>query len=159
MNFIWQDYEAFDKAVIEAWLDFEARKMTGINDSFEELYRYWQSESASGKELWCKVVLQADLPVAVVLVGCCEDEFTVSELIVAPNLRGKGLGTAVVSELIKHSAEILDMHRRVESIRFKAVIYPDNGASRRAFEKSGFNYDRTHPDGDAMYYIYRKETK
>ena len=36
-----------------------------------------------------------------------------------------------------------------------AVIFPSNKASQKAFEKAGFKYETIHPDGDAMYYIYK----
>lgn len=157
MRFIWRDYDKFDKSVVEEWLDDEARRTTGIDGSFEELYRYWldKSDTTVENELWCKVVFRADKAVAALLIGCHKGEFTLSEFIVDPMLRGKGIGTAVLTELIKHSVYILG-----KDITFvKAVIFPDNEASKRAFEKSGFNYDSTHPDGDSMYYVHRKELK
>lgn len=146
-----------DKRVIENWLDEEARVYTGIDGSFEELYGYWKDETdiLSGNEIYCKVIFQVDIPVAVLLIGCHECEFTVSELIVAPGLRGKGIGTAVLIELIEHGIDILGE----DIISAKAVIFPNNIASKIAFENAGFIYEATHPDGDAEYYVYRKDEK
>ena len=165
MKFIWRDYDTTDKTVIENWLDEEARFYTGIDGSFEDVYRYWLSESdiSSENKIWCKVIFQANEPVAVLLmgvsspmhIGCNEYDYTVSELIVAPGLRGKGIGTAVLKELIKHDIDILGK----EILSAKAVIFPNNIASKRVFERAGFIYEFTHPDADAEYYIYRKDKK
>lgn len=83
MRFEWRDYDDFEKAIIEAWLDPNARKMTGIDGSFEEEYKYWRDEndSRSDSELWCKVVFRDDIPVAVLLIGCNENEFTLSDYV------------------------------------------------------------------------------
>ena len=146
-----------DKRVIENWFDEEARLYTGIDGSFEELYLYWRGKNniSSENKIWCKVVFQDDNPVAVLLIGCHKEEFTVSELIVAPVDRGKGVGTAVLNELIEHGIDILGK----DIISAKAVIFPNNIASKIAFENAGFIYEATHPDGDAEYYVYRKDKK
>ena len=41
--------------------------------------------------------------------------------------------------------------------RAEACIFPSNIASIKAFEKAGFQYSHSHPEGDAWYYEYRSE--
>ena len=78
--------------------------------------------------------------------------FTIQEFIVSPSYRGKGYGTAILNELLLCSNNIIG-----QDISFaEAVIYPDNIASQKAFQKAGFVYTNAHPDGDAWYYQYRR---
>lgn len=80
-------------------------------------------------------------------------EITVSEFIVCPSMRGKGYGTAILAELLAHPGPLLCTHAELAT----AVIFPDNPASIRAFEKAGFVYaSRNHDDwGDSLRYEYK----
>jgi hypothetical protein len=79
-------------------------------------------------------------------------EFCVSEYIVAQALRGKGFGTAALLELLKNGYTIIGHDIK----KAYAVIFPNNTASQKAFEKAGFAFDHAHPKGDALIYKYEK---
>ncbi len=74
-------------------------------------------------------------------------------LLVKPEMRGNGLGTALLRELLSDGEMIIG--HQIE--RATAVIFPNNIASQKAFEKAGFVFDHLHEDGDAWYYRYEKE--
>ena len=149
MDFKWADYRSYEKNV-ELWIDDDAKKYTGCEDGWEPYFSYWESdpETSVGENFWGKVVLENDIPVAVMAIGLNEDVFTVSEFIVDPKKRGRGFGSAILKDLISNSAEILG--KRIKTA--EACIYPNNIASQKAFEKSGFSFSYAHEDGDAWYY-------
>jgi len=55
-----------------------------------------------------------------------------------------------LTELLENAQTILGMAIS-EAL---AVIFPDNPASQSIFRYAGFRYAATHPDGDALYFIY-----
>ncbi len=71
---------------------------------------------------------------------------------VAPEERSKGKGSLIIADLIENSNELIGLQIN----QYKAVIFPNNPASKRAFEKAGFKFECAHPDGDAWYYVYDK---
>ena len=153
MNFIWEDYSSNYAEKIETFLDSKAIKYTGCEDGFENFYSYWKNEL--GADFWCKVVLIKNEPIAIIAFAKSYDNvFTIQEFIVSPNNRGKGYGSAILKELLNCSSEIIGQDISIA----EAVIYPDNIASQKAFQKAGFIYTGAHPDGDAWYYQYNKHT-
>ena len=102
------------------------------------------------KKIWLALGVLA--AIAAIAVGLWKGELTISELIVAPEKRSRGSGSALLIELLENSGGILG--KDFESA--KAVIFPDNAASQKAFERAGFHFESAHPDGDAWYYVYRK---
>ena len=151
MNYVWEDYSSKYSEKIEAFLDSEAIKYTGCEDGFDNFYSYWEEELRAN--FWCKVILIENEPIAIIAFAKAPDNiFTIQEFIVSPNNRGKGYGSAILKELLAHSKKIIGQDIFVA----KAVIYPDNKASQRAFQKAGFVYTGTHSDEDAWYYQYIK---
>ena len=151
MNFIWEDYSSKYTEKIETFLDSKAIKYTGCEDGFENFYSYWKNEL--GADFWCKVVLIKNEPIAIIAFAKSYDNvFTIQEFIVSPNNRGKGYSSEILKELLIRSSEIIGQEISVA----EAVIYPDNIASQKAFQKAGFIYTGAHPDGDAWYYQYRR---
>ena len=152
MTFAWRDYTEADAPMADGWLDEEAIRHTGLDDGFDDCYRYWkeQPEIHMGENLWGKLFSVGDTPVGVCLLGMENGVLTVSELLIDPVKRGNGYGSAALKELLEKSGDILDKR----FVSAKAVIYPDNIASQKAFEKAGFRFESAHPDGDAWYYRY-----
>ena len=149
MNYVWEDYSSKYAEKTETFLDSEAIKCTGCEDGFENFYSYWKNEL--GANFWCKIVSIKNEPIAIIAFAKAPDNvFTIQEFIVSPNNRGKGYGSAILKELLVHSKEIIGQDIFVA----KAVIYPNNIASQRVFEKANFTHTRPHPDGDALYYEY-----
>jgi len=151
MDLIWQDYDPETMGYIEKWLDDAAIKSTGLDEGFRAFYEYWANEDGFilGKNYWCKVVSEATEPFAVIALCEHEGKIIIMELFVAPEKRGLGLGTKLLKELL-HGGSVLGFG--VE--KSEAVIFPDNTASQKAFEKAGFRHHHTHEDGDALYYVY-----
>lgn len=155
MKYVWSDYSKDFAKVVDSFLDEEAVKNTGCDEGFDIYYQYWinEKETKLNENFWCKIVFENDTPIAVVSVGKSpENEFTISELIVSPAKRGQGNGTKILKELLNYSKDILGE----EIYTANAVIYPDNIPSQKAFEKVGFKYTGSHPDGDAWYFQYNK---
>jgi RimJ/RimL family protein N-acetyltransferase len=100
--------------------------------------------------MWAKMFCVDGTPVGVCLLGMENSVLTVSEILIDPMQRGKGYGSAALQELLAEGSAILGK----QILSAKAVIYPDNIASQKAFEKAGFRFESAHPDGDAWYYRY-----
>ena len=153
MELLWKDYDPETMGYIEVWLDDTAVRSTGLDEGFRAFYEYWRSEEGfvPGENFWCKVLWDRGEPFAVIALCEHEGKVTVMELVVAPEKRGRGLGTKLLQELLRNEpipGLIIE--------KSEAVIFPGNKASQRAFEKAGFRYHHTHEDGDALYYIYEK---
>ena len=156
MNYIWRDYNPNTMGYIEAWLDESAIQSTGLDDGFRDFYEYWANEDGFvvGENFWCKVVFEKEIPFAVIALCLHEKKVTIMELLVAPEKRGQGVGSKLLKELLDCEEVIGFMIQESE-----AVIFPDNIRSQRAFENAGFRHHRTHKDGTAMYFVYKKEAQ
>ena len=153
VNFIWYDYNPNTMSFVEKWLDESAVNSTGLDEGFRAFYEYWSKENGFilGENFWCKVAFENDKPFAV--IACCQykHKIIIMEVLVAPEKRGQGKGTTLLKELLK-SKEILGF----EIQHSEAVIYPNNVASKKAFENAGFIYHNNHKDenGDSVLYTY-----
>lgn len=132
--------------LIHAWLDADARRNTGIDTgaNWNEDISYWQKESP---DTFHAYLIVNPTPVAAVYCFIEPEKLHIGELLVAPEHRGKGIGTSILKYL-------LYQHTHCETAT--AVIFPGNTASIRAFLKSGFIHTSTHPDGDAAYYTFHR---
>ena len=150
MRFIWKDYDPLSMPFIEKWLDENAVRMTGMGGGWRAFHEYWITEGGMtpGVDYWCKVVYEGEKPVAIIAFSLYEGTYTVMELLVKPELRGHGIGTSLLRELISRGNLIFG--NRIK--KAAAVIFPTNTASQKAFEKAGFVFERVHEDGDAWYY-------
>lgn len=151
MNYVWCDYDPTAMEYIEGWLDDDAVKSTGLDEGFRPFYDYWANEEGFdlGVNYWCKVVCENDIPVAVIAFCLYEGNVTIMEIIVKPEKRGQGCGAALLKELLENEKIAgFPIHKS------EAVIFPDNIASQKAFEKAGYRYHHTHEDGDAVIYHY-----
>jgi len=153
MDFIWRDYDPQTMDYIENWLDEDAVKSTGLDKGFRDFYEYWAREDGYvvGENYWSKVIFEKDFPFAVIALGLYEGKVTIMEVVVAPEKRRQGRGGKLLKELLE-CEEILGFTIQ----KADAVIFPDNTASRSAFEKAGFIRRHTYEDGSAMRYIYEK---
>ncbi len=152
MRFIWSDYDPDAAPYVETWLDESAVKTTGMDDGWRAFHEYWITEGGMtpDKNYWCKVVYDGTTPFAVIALSVYEGVFHIMELLVKPEMRNKGLGAALLHELLSDGENIIG--NRIG--RSGAVIFPCNTASQKAFEKAGFVFDHANDDGDAWYYKY-----
>lgn len=153
MTFVWHDYDPDAMEFVENWLDDTAIHATGLDDGFRDFYEYWAAEDGYyiGENYWCKVACEADTPVGIIACALYEEKITIMEILVAPEKRGQGKGTQLLKEL----------HSRPEILGFpiqqsEAVIFPDNIASQKAFEKAGFYHHHTYEDGSALIFVYER---
>ena len=137
MIFEWNDYKNEDAAEIDSWLDEEAVRFTSMDEGWNADAAYWMENTADGM-FWCKTISSGGvLTGAVYIVEWNEENqggFTIGEVLVRPDARGKGIGTAMIKELMDHSIEIIG--KRMNSP--DAVICASNASSIRMFEKAGF---------------------
>lgn len=156
MKFVWRDYDPETMGYIETWLDEDAVRSTGLDDGFRDFYEYWANEDGFvvGVNFWCKIVCENNDPVAVIALCRHEQRTAVMELVVDPEKRCQGIGTQLLKELLA-CEEILGFTIN----KSEAVIFPDNAASQKAFEKAGFQYHHTDEDeyGTSMTYIFETE--
>lgn len=153
MYFVWYDYNPNTMNFIENWLDESAVESTGLDEGFRAFYEYWANEDGFvvGENFWCKVVFENDKPFAV--IAFCQHEYKtiIMEVLIAPDKRGQGKGTALIKELLNNEG-IIDFTIQ----KCEAVIYPSNIASQKAFEKAGFQYHNNHKDENGDTKLYEK---
>jgi len=155
MNFKWEMYCEEYAGLLESWLDTEARRFTGCSDGWLDYYEYWIHEDGikSGENFWV-LLAGSDVPKVVFVLGLSPTGLiTISECFTDPAIRGKGIGSAALCELLRESKELIGLDIR-DAL---AVVYPDNIASRKMFVKCGFHLAAAHQDGDALYYHYSPE--
>lgn len=132
--------------------------MTGMDDGWKADYLYWTTEGGLciGKNYWNKVLFIGEVPVAIISFALDienEAEIHIMDILVRQDLRGRGYGSKAITELLQKGAEIFGHNILSATV----VIFPNNTASQKAFERAGFAFDHAHPDGDAWYYLYRSE--
>lgn len=152
MQFEWTDYCAGNAALVDSWLDAAAVAMTGLDQGWDD---YWNAVLADavnypGCRDFCKIIRKNGAPIAAICFGCYGGIATVSEIVVAPQYRGKGYGTRILRELVTHGDELLG--EKVAKIC--AVVFPNNLPSQRAFTKVGFAFESAHEDGTSWNYVY-----
>ncbi len=153
MKYNWITYSSKYKAIVDSWLDDDTRRFTAIDASFEDYVQYWETNNDSNKSeyFWSKVITDKnEMPFGVIAIALYNSVFTISEYIIDPQKRNKGYGSSALKELLLESQQIIS--KKITTA--KAVIFPSNKASQKAFEKAGFKYETIHPDGDALYYTY-----
>ncbi len=154
MRFRWRNYDSSDAGLVDSWLDGDAVRQTGLDDGWQSFYDYWmaQSRAGEGKDR-CFLLWQGNMPFAVMYLCVLGGEMILSELVVAPGMRGRGYGTAVIMELLENAVMLVG----TPVCAVKAAIFPGNLASVRAFEKAGFSLVSRQRDawGDSLHYAYR----
>ena len=145
MIFEWNDYKTEDAAEIDSWLDEEAVRFTAMDEGWNADVAYWKENTADGM-FWCKTISSGGvLTGAVYIIEWNEENqggFTIGEVLLRPEVRGKGIGTAMIKELMDHSSEIIG--KRMDSV--DAVVFTSNAASIRMFEKAGFRIKTREDD-------------
>jgi len=151
MLFKWVDYCEKYEDEIESWMDDDTRRFS--SDSIKEDHEYYilSDEYENNINYFCKVIFDGEEIIAVIII-LRGDEYPVhvNPIIVNPKYRNKGYGTKILFELINNIFEITGFEEKV----FHAVIFGDNNASIRTFEKVGFVLAGTHIDGDCGYWVY-----
>ncbi len=157
MRYEWKPYCRKDASLVDSWLDKLAVQETGLEDGWQNFYDYWmmESETNKGKDC-CFLISQNSVPFAAIYLAIIGSTITISEFLVKPDMRGKGVGTAALRELLESTAQLL----KLRADYAKAVILPSNIASIKAFEKAGFVLTAKRQDtfGCSLDYEYRFPT-
>ena len=145
MKYSWIDYEPDSMCYVEEWLDEEARRQTGMEEGgWRAEYEYWTNKDGNtpefdcmeqGTNYWNKIIFQNCVPVGIIELSFYEGNLHVMEILVAPTLRGLGHGTDILKELMYDCESVLG--KKVCSM--DAVVFSNNAASRKAFEKAGYS--------------------
>lgn len=153
MRYIWKDYNPEYLELINSFLDNEAISMTGLDEGFDNYVSALIADSTNypGAKDYIKVIFEGEIPIAVLVFGIYDGILTVAEIIVAPEYRGKGKGTEIIRGLL----QLINKSITETVNQINAVIFPNNIASQKVFEKAGFRFDHAHEDGDAWYYVYK----
>lgn len=156
VKYRWVEYTSEYAMLVESWIDDTTRKFTGCDEGWEDYFNFWKNDPQTqmGVNFWGKVVFLNSVPIAVISLALSDQKLVISEFIVAPTHRRRGFGSEILQELLAHGDEILGF--AISTAR--AVIFPNNIASQKAFEKANFTFQSAHPDGDAWYYNYQCET-
>ncbi len=156
MRFNWIDYTPAYKETVDSWFDEDAKRFTGCDEGFDEYYQCCTNESETklGENFWAKIIIDNTEPVGIIAIGLSDNVFTISEFIIRPDRRGTGIGSSALVELLARSKNTIGV--RINDAN--AVIFPNNIASQKTFEKAGFIFHSEHPDGDAWYYRYHNNT-
>ena len=151
----WVDYCEKYEDEVKAWCQDELslRYVTDKDNGIKEDYEYWQNEDGftHNKTCFCKIVLDGEQPVAVLIIlGGNGYPLNINPIIVNPALRNRGYCTRIIKELLGYTQEILAINQRY----FEAGISLKNIACIRAFEKAGFVLAGKHKDCDFAYWVY-----
>ena len=152
MEFTWVDYRAEDAALVDSWLDDAAVAMTGIADGWDSYWRAVLADAANfpGCRDFCKLVYHGGEAVAAIVFGVFRGRAVVSELVVAPHLRGHDLGTAILRELVANLRQLLG----TDVTRVTAVAFSENVASQRAFLKAGFSLESVDEAAQVQNFVW-----
>lgn len=153
-NFTWLDYDKSHRETVESWFDSEAVKYTGCDDGWDSYFEYWKQEPETvlNENFFGKVIFDEEAAIGILSIFKEDDVHYIQEFIISPDRRGRGIGSGVLRELLQNGENIIGQPIK----NAEACIFLNNIASQRAFEKAGFQYSHAHPDGDAWYYVYRK---
>ena len=143
MLFDWKEYDNSQASSVEAWLDAEAVKGTGLDDGFDDFFNYWKNEDGMDN-FKAFVIFDRAEPIAVIAIDLYESFVKVMEIIVAPSKRGQGYGSKILNELTESAPNLFS--DKISG--YEAVIFPSNIASQRAFAKCGYRVDVKDPEGD-----------
>ena len=143
MQLSFRQFQVGDFAEYKAWFaDPELERWLGPLDD-EWLAAVLSKRAADGAT---RLVLDGNAFVAVVETSLHpenESLAAVTGLAVNPDLRGQGIGKAVLRE-------VLALHRREGRLEHLAYIREDNETARRCFERSGFVPVTLTPNGEGF---------
>ncbi len=149
MFFDWKDYTIEDANEIDGWLDETAVRYTAMDEGWNADVAYWKENTAEGK-FWCKTVsIEGILTGALYIIGWDEggmEGYTIGEVLLKPEARGKGLGTAMIKELLENSDDIIGKKMRW----VEACVFASNIPSKRMFEKAGFTVKAREEDPSTL---------
>jgi len=164
----WLDYNDQFASEINGWLLHEETNKFLEIDDWHTAYLYVTKGDdfyyLNGKDgekcyyklnddYYCKLVFEKDKLIAVmsIYLNPVNKTIHINPIIVAPDLQGKGYGTAVVKDFIVNVNNIL---KNNYCSKINILIEKGNEASKACFIKCGFIYLKDNDDGDFEMYEY-----
>ena len=93
-----------------------------------------------GIDYWCKVVYEGGTPFAIIAFCLHEGNFHIMELLVRPEMRGRGYGKLLLREHLSNGKLIIG--HKIE--KATAIVFSNNRASQKTFENARFKSDATN---------------
>ncbi|MEA4832974.1 hypothetical protein SDC9_106476 [bioreactor metagenome] len=158
---IWRKYDTYNGEV-ESWLkdyavkrflnidcfwDYYSAIISGVNDIYDSQGNL-ELGYIQGKNYFVYLIYDDDLPVGLIEIY---NPLCICTVIIAPEHRNKGVGEAVLRELITHTPNYIPNPEG----QLSAVIENSNIASIKLFTKVGF-IEKNEVDRDNKCYILRK---
>jgi RimJ/RimL family protein N-acetyltransferase len=142
MQVVFLPFTRDDLLTLRRWFDDKelSRRLSFPDDA-------WFAYVTNGDEARCWMAYRSNEAIAEIQVDR-DGEHGYIELAVRPDLRGRGMGTAVLSAFLAGPGKaylVLD-----------ARIDPDNSASLACFQRCGFEIQQ-HPDADGLVQVVRQQ--
>jgi len=146
MHFTWIDYPAQYKDAIETWCDDPVIRFALDSDSVKTEHQwYLDSDSfAYNRNYFCKIALDGETPVALLMLAIRGGIVYLDTLIVNPALRNRGYGARIVAEAIENAERLIGSRDNV----FVAQIHKDNEISKKLAHKLGFHFIYTDAEAN-----------
>ena len=153
MQFTWVDYPDQYEAELEGWCDETVRR--AIDEESIKREHEWYADVGNGhmlnKDYFCKVVLDGETAVALLMLRLCETKMHFTEnlifldtLIINPVLRHQGYATRIIAELMQYTEKIVPFNNNI----FVAQVHKDNDKPKKLFEKLGFHHIYTDAEAN-----------
>jgi len=145
MQFSWTEYPAQYDDEIETWCD-ELAVRFALDDDSVKTEHLWYLESDKyehNKNYFCKIALDGDMPVALLMLAVFEDDAKthfherivyLDTLIVNPTLRSKNYGTRVVADFLQNVGQIIG----VDDCIFVSQVHKNNDIAKKLCAKLKF---------------------
>jgi len=155
MQFTWVDYPNQYEAELETWCDETTVRHALDYDSIRKEHEWYidSNDYTINKNYFCKVVLDGEAVVALVMLTMHSDEtkthFTENIIyfdtfIINPALRHQGYAAKIITELMQNTAKIVPFENNV----FVAQIHKDNDVSKKLFKKLDFHFIYTDAEAN-----------
>jgi len=144
---------------IEAWCDESAIRFALDDDSVKSEHQWYldSDKYTHGENYFCKIVLDGDTPVALFMLAVFNDDTKahltesvvyLDTLIINPTLRNQGYGTKIITEVLRHSDQII----RSSYCVFISQIHKDNDAAKNLAARLGFHFIYTEAEKDNYWF-------
>jgi len=145
--------ERADKKIVFEWSNEEQTRKNSFNSDpilFEEHALWFDKKLTSSQAIY--LICEYEGSPAGLIRFDMNDSYTTIGIIISANFRGKGLAMPFIVEACK-LFRIISYNKSI-----RAFIKPENLASKRSFEKSGFEYkgNQIINNIDALVYEYNK---
>ena len=161
MQLIWIEYPNQHENEIETWCD-EFAVCFALDDNSVKAEHQWYLNSdkyTHNKNYFCKVVLDGNVPVALLMVAVFEDAMKthlherivyLDTLIINPAVRGQGYGTRVVADFLQNANEIIGVGHYI----FVSQVHKDNDIAKKLCTKLGFGLTCNEENSDWIDWVF-----